>query len=315
MINPIDDEILQQNDFEHEKSQPHIAYLLQDPPSYYDASDSWSTYSIAAEKPEMELTTLRRTRAKTPVFSVGQLERSSMIRHFDTPNEQDQAQTFAEIYQAVLPLRIETPCLEIRERQPSDRTPKKLRKIKCQTSLRDLSEEQATNPPYSPPSSRPFSESDLETLLGSESPRSSTFTKYDDLHRSPFGESTPLSTTSSDNDVSLKMCIELLTNELASVLFQHHPSDTAGRASGLQILLMIESYETVQAHVRRQLSDIHVTDERMQHLEDVEGMLGHWLRVLYELYDRSVGRKSNEDLRDWELRGVEDSVPAYAYGL
>jgi hypothetical protein len=252
----------------------------------------------------MELRVRQRTRPKTPVFAIGQLERASLIRQID------QAQILAEDYQSVLPPRIVTPCIA---HQPLKRTPKTLRKIKCQLSLRDLIKDQANTEPETPPRT---SYSDAETLVGSEptSPTSKRFTKerfpiiaFEKPHDTDSRTSS-ITLSDFDNDIGLKICVDLLTNELATSLFRHHPAETEDRASGLQILLMIEAYEAVQQHVRKQLFAAHVTGSKMEHLESVDKILDHWLQVLYSVYDRSQERKSNETLRreDWPLESLEE---------
>lgn len=286
------------------KRRQHVGFLLKESPSRLsDSNDSLSVYSTD----DMELRSPRRTRPKTPVFAVGQLERASLIRPID------QAQVFAEGYRSILPPRTITPCVE---RQPPKCTPKTLRKIKCQLSLRDLIKDQARHEPDTSPPLTAYS--DAETLVGSESTPTSPTNKGFATEKLPIvafdkalaakDNRASLALSDFDNDIGLKICIDLLTNELATVLFRHHPAENQDRASGLQILLMIESYETVQQHVRKQLYDAHVTGRKMTHLQEVERILDHWLQVLYSVYDRSQDRKSNESLRqeDWPLQSLEE---------
>lgn len=299
-----ENEMTIQKSQDSKKPRQHVGFLLKDKPlKVSDSNDSLSVYSAD----DMELGSFKRTRPKTPVFAVGQLERASLIRPID------QAQVFAEGYKSILPPRIATPCFE---GQPPKRTPKALRKIKCQLSLRDLIKDQAeheseTSPPLT-------ACSDAETLVGSESTPASPTGKGFATEKLPVvafekaltgkDNRASLALSDFDNDIGLKICIDLLTNELATVLFQHHPAGTRDRASGLQILLMIESYEAVQQHVRKQLFDAHVTGRRMDHLQEVERILDHWLQVLYSVYDRSQDRKSKESLRqeDWPLQSLDE---------
>jgi hypothetical protein len=293
---------------------PHIAMLLQeqDVPSNpstpenssnsssasSDSEDAASIYSSADEMGERE--SLKRTRPKTPVFAVGQLERASMIRQLD------EAQIIAEGYQSVLPPRIDSP---LAKRKPSNRT---LRKIKCQLSLRDLVKDQAKNSPRTSISS---SYSDAETLVGSESSPSSPRTpkeghvamgrmpltrplqlsqkKLDDNDDDGDNNEKPIALPTFDNDIGLKICVDLLTDELATTLLRHNPTELGDRAAGLQILLLIEAYETVQQQVRQKLDAalLHGTGSKERHMMSIEHILEHWLQVLYAVYDRSHVRK------------------------
>lgn len=228
---------------------------------------------------EMDTEHPRRTRAKTPVFVVGQLERNSGIK------PSDRAKTLAEQYQALLPPRTFTP-------YPFDLprlTPKKLqklRKIKCQLSLRDIVKEHSNR-------THSVAYSDAETLVGSESPASQHSptrgefekVKLPIIHPHEQAGADPMAVF--DDDIGLKICVDLLTNELASQLFRQHPAEREDRASGLQILLMIEAYETVQQHVRQKLCDPHVSQEMKDHVRSVDRILKYWLKVLYSVYDQS----------------------------
>jgi hypothetical protein len=102
-----------------------------------------------------------------------------------------------------------------------------------------------------------------------------------------------------DDDIGLEICVDLLTTELATALFRQHPAEREDRASGLQILLMIEAYETVQQHVRQQLCDPRVTEEMSNHVKSCDKILGYWLKVLYSVYDQSQEK-------NFEKRAVED---------
>jgi len=242
----------------------------------------------------MKPQTFKRTGAKTPVSAVGQLERNSMIR------PPDMAQTLANQYQALLPSRPISPCIFAIPKLK----PKKLRKIKCQLSLRDLIKEHSKRV-------HSVAYSDAETLVGSESPTSLLSPRVRDLekvkvpmmtasHEQALSGSVP----APDDDIGLKICVDLLTHELATALFRQHPAECEDRVSGLQILLMIEAYETVQQHVRQELCDPHVTEELKDHMTSVESILRYWLKVLYSVYDLSQERK-------FEKKAVYDQWPLY----
>jgi hypothetical protein len=273
----------------------HIGFPFEN--SQLDSSeDLFSNY--AAE--EMDPEHLKRTRAKTPVFSIGQLERSSM-----PPT--DKAQTLAEQYQSLLPPRTFTPyLLDIPELTPKKL--QKLRKIKCQLSLRDAIKEQSNR-------GHSVAYSDAETLVGSESPTSLHFPTDGEFEKgklpiiNPHEKAPSGPMTASDDDIGLKICVDLLTNELATALFRQHPAEHTDRASGLQVLLMIEAYEAIQKNVRQQLCDPHVTQEMKDHVKSVDKILRYWLKVLYSVYDHSQERKLQKaDGEQWPLDNSPDEI-------
>ncbi|TVY84706.1 hypothetical protein LSUE1_G001060 [Lachnellula suecica] len=243
--------------------------------------DSLSHYSTD----EMDDEPIRRRRCKTPVLFVGQLENSR-------PLEIDPAECLAGQYRAELAPRAFTPA---NEPQLAKSPLRRLRKIKCQVSLRDIIKEHA----------KTASISDCETLCGSESPATSTSTisptkSYFEVDELKLVDKPPRRIFTPDlqaldaapgqqNIIALQMCKNLLTN----ALFQDHPKENGDEGSGLQILLMIEAYEAIQQQVRRercqsnaagQLGDIQA--------QAIDGILDHWLDALYAMYDRSQEQSS-----------------------
>jgi hypothetical protein len=91
------------------------------------------------------------------------------------------------------------------------------------------------------------------------------------------------------NDVCVQLCLELLTNDLATALHQQHPLELVNRISGLQILLMIEAYESLQQNLRRE-REAHVADQAGEHVEVLDDVLNHWLQALRSIYERSASR-------------------------
>lgn len=311
--------------------------------------DSISLYSQNAIKPEE----LRRTRAKTPVFRIGQLEEKICMELRDT----DPAQMLAKQYQEELPSRGITPC-------PSVNTPathqNSLRRIKCHESLRDIVKSHPEDtqsstyntlgssistsmdkPNYSnlhasrqssfgedlltsPKPPRPHffrgsfeshstrrHSSDSETLLGSDSemsphsptsrsPTKTTFanSNFEGLEtiQDCLIPNTKEAYPKSDNDITMQLCMDLLTNDLANALYRQHPAEQGNRASGLQILLMIEAYEALQQKIRQEQQS-HVTDDVAKHVRAADDALDHWLQALRSIYERSISR-NDSSLRD-----------------
>jgi hypothetical protein len=290
--------------------EAHVGYMLEKPLQNHHSNysnDSLSHYSGS----EMDDGDLKRRRCKTPVLYVGQLE--------SKPLEIDPAKCLADQYRAELPPRVFTPSIEPQLAKPPRR---RLRKIKCQLSLRDTIKEQAKSISYS----------DCETLVGSESPRSPASTisptksyfEAEQLNLVDKPQRRILTPDSQswdalpglDDDIALQMCTTLLSNELATALFKHHPAERGDRASGFQILLMIEAYEAMQQQIRRECYESQLMGQfDNDHVEAVDNILTHWLHALYAMYDRSQEKKSSwERIEEagemeeecWPLRRSED---------
>ncbi len=236
----------------------------------------------------MDSEILKRRRAKTPVFAIGQLEEASMFI--------DEAQALAEQYQSLLPPRTFTPYpLNIPNLAPKKF--QRFRKMKCQVDLRDSSKGDSHRV-------QSVAYSDEETLVGSElptPPHSLTEDHFEEANTHGQSSSEPLAIF--EDDIGLKICMDLLTTELATALFRQHPAERGDRASGLQILLMIEAYEAIQKNMRQQLCDKYVTQEMSEHVRSVDRILRYWLKVLYSVYDQSQEMKVKKELgeEEWEM--------------
>ncbi|KAF5877879.1 uncharacterized protein Bfra_000041 [Botrytis fragariae] len=241
-------------------------YRIRRVPSNY----SISIYSSDERSTVSKMETLRK-RAKTPVFFIGQLEKKAM--------EHNSSEWLANQYQKTLPRRrissswnLDLPVI------PVKRT---LRKIKSQESLRDLCRRNATSPSEA---------SDCETLVGSDgrgSPHSSIF-KGDEKNNKFRVENVlpptcePLDKTS-DQDISLQICLNLLTSKLSTSLQQdYHTTEQGNKASSLEILLMIEAYESIRKGLRAGSRDLHVTSA-------AETALDQWIQALYTIYEDCHG--------------------------
>jgi len=267
----------------NEDQPQHIAHMerSQPPRKIKPSVDSSSIYSMD----EMEGEKFKRTRAKTPCFWIGQLDECNS--HDREPR--DAANALAGQYQAVLPPRSFTP---YPEKLPSIHARRGLRKVKGQQSLRDLVTCQELS-----------IHSDSETLVGTPSlgsPTSGHFSwKISQESKEPRAsfEEVRQGKEDGETDVGFQICLDLLTSELASGLFKKHPTENLDRGSGLQILLMIEAYESVQHQIRQEIEESHVTGPKLDQVIAVEKLLDNWLGALYSLHDRAGSTKSNASLR------------------
>lgn len=220
------------------------------------------------------IATLKRTRAKTPCFWIGQLDGKS-----GEDTAWDPSKTLAGEYQAMLPPRSFTPLSELDT--PAHHT-KTLRKIKGQQSLRDLVTCQEITTP-----------SDSNTLVGTpslRSPSSGSFSWTTSLEYQECeveDEEYEVVRDNGQKDLGFQICMDLLSRELAAGFSKKNPAKSLDRASGLQILLMIEAYEAVQQQIRQEIRETHVTGAKVEEMKTFERTLDNWLGALYALYDRS----------------------------
>lgn len=246
--------------------EPRSQHIVAPSPS----NISYATPNINAVD-QMRKSVLKRTRPKTPILSVGQQE-------YITKQSPDKARKLAADYQAVLPTHLSSD-----EFLPDYQPLRRLRKVKSQISLRDLSKDQAEEQIKSPIIDL---DGDVETLIGSEPPTLDSRIQ-DEFWRVPYSRKpnyASVKTLKGEADIGLRICVDLLTNELASVLFRHHPIEESDRASELQILLMIEAYETIQKQIHEKCFDPQVSTYHMTRLDE---LLEIWLDALYDLYERS----------------------------
>ena len=260
--------------------------------------NSLSIYSLD----QMAVEILKRTRAKTPCFWVGQLDPKPCDNRYDS------AIALACEYQALLPPRTFTPGLEA---QPLERT---IRKIKGRQSLRQIVEQdESGDSSYSTaPCDYKYHftpnhtyTSDCDTLVGSESPSSPCTPTSGYFPRAKpsltvdtkINRHTHASSLEDGTSAGFQVCLDLLTEQLATGLFKKHPAEHLDRASGLQILLMIEAYESVLQHIRGEIAGPHLSGLRLSQLAEIEETLDHWVRALYSVYDRTMSNASTASFR------------------
>ncbi|KAG9239832.1 hypothetical protein BJ878DRAFT_530591 [Calycina marina] len=231
-----------------------------------------SIYSL--DVMDLDLQSLRRTRAKTPCFWIGQLEKQLAS-----------ATKLADQYQAELPLRISSPY----NPTPPETLPRVVRKVKAQESLRSMNKFE-----------RPYS-SDGDTLVGSETPKSQASptshyfaSKPSRMFEEPDGHESVSITRQDQHNIGLRICLEMLTNELATALFKNHPIESSNRASGLQIMLMIEAYESVQQKLRQNIHHLRTESHDPGHMMAAEAMLDTWIDSLYALHEQFEARRLME---------------------
>ncbi|KAK4198581.1 hypothetical protein QBC40DRAFT_90589 [Triangularia verruculosa] len=230
-----------------------------------------------------------RRRAKTPIFSIGQLE--GIPRPTNALARASTVELIAEQYRALLESENAAHTESQSEPPPSRQEPEHPLHIRRQRSsghLQDHPAESVTNSPIS----------DDGTLVSFE--EETVYFKPVSFSPAPSPTLPPqrLAHTPAPDNLSLQICLDLLTRDLASALGSR-PSRTNSETSALQIWVMIEAYE----RLRDQLSSAGLGCEEYGAMES---MLNLWLRALYSIHDNLTGSdQQSESDYGYEL-GTEE---------
>lgn len=244
-----------------------------------------------------------RRRAKTPVFSIGQLEAASMSRTASEPDESSSVELIAEQYRELLESRcsVYTDCYS--EPSPSrqgDRTELRVRRQHSSDDLKGaarLAPKAATEPLTGSPTSDDgtlvsFEEETVYFKPVSFSPEPISPRRN---HEQPFA-----SPSSVPDNLSLQICVDLLARDLSSAIVDR-PRRCSSDSSALQIYVMIEAYE----RLRDQILDSPLRSEGTQ---SIELMFDVWLRALYAIHDSLTGDARPGDANLGELGLAQEEL-------
>lgn len=272
--------------------------------------------------PPTSSTSKMRRRAKTPVFSIGQLE--GIPRPSHAPGRASSVDLIADQYRALLEHR--RTSLDTGSEPPSSGTPlhdeygpfPALRRHSSEY-LHDSGETRTSTPPPRQCSVEPAvmtgsPTSDDGTLVSFE--EETVFFKPisfspEDSPSSPLPSSPsllppplpPARYSSPDHDgrdgsssgnLGLQICLDLLTRELSSALAacpsrasSSSSSSCLPATSALQVWAMIEAYEALRD--RLLLAGREQDSEREEWRSSLELMFDVWLRALYEIHESLTG--------------------------
>ncbi len=241
-----------------------------------------------------------KRRAKTPVFSVGQLEGFPPVRDVQTPAQPaGGVEVLAEQYRALLESRSAMFSDSISEPPPS-------RHEHDTVGIRrnSFDELHGEAPEAAPPGCSPTS--DDGTFVGFD--EETVYFKPVSFSPEPLSPGQTLdfpvlSPASVPDNLSLQICLDLLTRELSSATLDRRPQRGAAAASevsALQILVMIEAYE----RLRDQLLDSRLGHDE---LRPIEMMFDMWLRALYTIHDALTGsaRASESEYEGLETAALD----------
>ena len=248
-----------------------------------------------------------RRRAKTPIFSIGQLE--TIPRPGNALGKTSSVELIAEQYRALLESSASVYSDSHSEPPPSRHGRDSLDGLRRQQSSDELHVEtpihapnhslQHQRPPEQPGGSPT---SDDGTLVSFEeetvyfkpvsfSPEPTSppcHFEFED-HRLRFPSPSP----PAPDNLSLQICLDLLTRDLSSALASR-PGRSSPETSALQVWVMIEAYE----RLRDQLADRRV--------HGLEAMLDTWLRALYSVHDSLAGRSESGSESEYDGMAMEE---------
>lgn len=273
---------------------PEFAHLTVQNAVSRPSLDSSTTSSPTSST--STVSTMRR-RAKTPVFSIGQLEEGTCGRSCVTADKVSSVDLIAAQYQALLDPRdidlmlsdsrseqqlAEPDCGEIRS---SEWNQPGARDAQAEASAATSRSPQAwgVNIHQSPSSEGTLVAFDEEAIyfkplsFSSEPPSPLPYCNPQE------GSSwtTPDSASTAQDNLGLQICTDLLTRELATAMLRR-PGDTTTDTSALQILVMIEAYERLRDQVTK-------IQHQQGGLGNMESMFDTWLGSLYSLHGRLSG--------------------------
>ncbi|CAP66681.1 uncharacterized protein PODANS_4_8140 [Podospora anserina S mat+] len=253
---------------------PELSHLVI---SDSDAQKRMSMCSNS-EAPASPRTAMRR-RAKTPIFSIGQLE--GIPRPSNALARASTVELIAEQYRALLEsdnTAREASHSESHSEPPPSRQERRL-SIRRRQSSDHLRDESRAPRPVDAASGSPIS--DDGTLVSFE--EETVYFKPVSFSPEPSPRPPPgsIANAPAPDNLSLQICLDLLTRDLASALASR-PSRTNSETSALQVWVMIEAYE----RLRDQFGSAGLGCEEYGALE---GMLNFWLRALYSIHDNLTG--------------------------
>lgn len=286
----------QSKNIQHSPRQvPEFSHLtIQDSP----ARPSLDNSSLPSPTSTTSTSSTMRRQAKTPVFRIGQLEESILVRRSEDAKEKTSSvELIADQYQALLESRDGPHVSPLFEgsQEPNQQRPNTLsapqdRPTRPPIPSRSLSRISSLRPPKQAPSLvdqdgnltayapdaiyfKPISFSAPPSP--DPTPDSSPHSQQSSFARPPISRNT------TQGNLSLQISVDLLTRELASAI-AGNPHRTEQDTAALQIWVMIEAYGRLRDQVSR-LAPLH------SQAGDVTNMFDVWLGSLYSIHSSLTG--------------------------
>lgn len=246
-------------------------------------------------------TSTMRRRAKTPVYSIGQLEGKPLTVEIKPAEESISVEELAEQYRALLASRNSM----FKDSQAG--TPPPSHDETLHVGLRRQYSSDELSRRYSSDELSNESSSSLATSGLSPTSDDGTLVAFDEeaVYFKPVSFSTePQSPVSIDSlpardldaatqpdSLSLQICIDLLSKELASVT-SSRLSKPGSDTPALQIWVMIEAYERLR-------DQLHQKFDNREEKRTIEMMFDMWLRTLYMIHS-SMARDDRSTDSEYE---------------
>ncbi|KAL2016093.1 hypothetical protein VTK56DRAFT_4267 [Thermocarpiscus australiensis] len=235
--------------------------------------------SSNSDSPALSRPAMRR-QAKTPIFSIEQLE--DIPRPSNLPGRTSSVDLIAEQYQALLEARssVYADSISEPESEPQGRDePLALRprpSSDCLAEAIRISAPKRSGGGFE--NGSPTSEDGTLVSFDEET----VYFKPISFSSEPASPLLPCSARQSfaDDNLSLQICLDLLTRELSSAFkcrMGHAPETSA-----LQVWVMIEAYE----RLRDRLAE---AGRAREDLRSLEAMFDTWIRALYAIHDSLTG--------------------------
>ncbi|CAI4219442.1 unnamed protein product [Parascedosporium putredinis] len=225
-----------------------------------------------------------RRRAKTPVFSIGQLEGIS-LGHYGSPTKiPPTSELIAQQYRELIDYDADSIYSDAQsEPSPSRQGYRDDEYIpRRQRSSDDIS------------SNRVFSSAEVGDAIPAASPTS------DDGTLVSFEEETVYFKPVSPNNLSLQICLDLLAREL-STAFSDRRQRPTNEISALQIWVMIEAFE----RLRDQVAEMRLG---ISQVSGVETMFETWLQALYTIHDSLATENLARNVDKDDFEGLEEAL-------
>ena len=284
---------------------PELSHLIirDTPPPTPPHWHPFSSLSSHSPVSKPSTWTAMRRRAKTPIFSIGQLEKIPRPGNALASERRSSVELIAEQYRALLASRNSISSDSHSEpppsRQANDLVFEGVKRIQSLEDARQrLRDSVSLSPGRSPTYSIPVS--DDGTLIDFED--ETVYFKpvsYSSEPTSPLfarqGLAAPSQTPTPAN-LSLQICLDLLMRDLSSGLRNRSSQPPQSETSALQVWVMIEAYE----RLRDELLDLRLDYSVLQPLEMMFDM---WLRALYAIHDSLT--RNDEEMRSESDYGAE----------
>lgn len=231
--------------------------------------------------------TMRR-RAKTPIFSIGQLD--TIPRPINALSKMSSVELIAEQYRALLESQGSVYSDSHSEPPPSRQGDAGALSLRRQQSSDELHSATPIHAPTHTTAVGGSPTSDDGTLVSFE--EETVYFKpvsFSPEPRSPqpqFIDRPFPSPPPTPDNLSLQICLDLLTRDLSSALASR-PSRSSPETSALQVWVMIEAYE----RLRDQVAAVRLAREELRPLEIMFDM---WLRALYTIHDSLTGNSESD---------------------